>query len=212
MVFRWRLSDNKSLQAFRTLLSILVDLNSAVVWIIFTCALISKSSGPCINPLLTVPNALITYGITITFLFHSFYSSPARSRYLSLFLLSFSFNLWSAGTTKFTIRQVFFFFFFFLLTNTRSGSLAEIRWSVFISKSERILCVSFSRTDSGLCIYHLFVWSNLNFLHNSQCITFPTQSCLVLYSPYANLLHSQQQYLPAVYLLNSFSCIYQSYY
>ena len=48
-----------------------------------------------------------------------------------------------------------------------------------MSKSHRSLCVSFSRTDSGLCIYHLFVWSNLNFLHNSQWITLPAQSCQV---------------------------------
>ena len=41
-----------------------------------------------------------------------------------------------------------------------------------------------------LCLYHLSVWSNFNFLHNSQWITFPTQSCLVLYSFCANLLHS----------------------
>ena len=40
-----------------------------------------------------------------------------------------------------------------------------------------------------MCIYHLFVWSNLNFLHNSRWITFPTQSCLVLYSLCSNLLH-----------------------
>ena len=48
----------------------------------------------------------------------------------------------------------------------------------------------FSRTDSGLCIYHLFVWSNLNFLYISQCITLPTLSGVVLYSFCANLLHS----------------------
>ena len=36
----------------------------------------------------------------------------------------------------------------------------------------------FSRTGDGLCIYHLFVWSNLNFLHIPQWIT---SSCLVLY-------------------------------
>ena len=52
----------------------------------------------------------------------------------------------------------------------------------FISKSQRIFGVSFSKTDSWLCIYHLFVWSNLNFLHNFQWITPPTQTCLVLYS------------------------------
>ena len=39
-------------------------------------------------------------------------------------------------------------------------------------------------------IYHLFAWSNFIFLHNSQWITLPTQSCLVLYSFCVNLLHS----------------------
>ena len=56
---------------------------------------------------------------------------------------------------------LFFFFFFFLLTITRSYHLVEIRWS------QRILWVSFSWTDSGLCIYYLFVWSSLNFWYNS---------------------------------------------
>ena len=51
-------------------------------------------------------------------------------------------------------------------------------------KSHRSLCVSFSRTGAGLCIYHLLAWSNLNFLHISQWITLPTQS----YSS-ANLPH-----------------------
>ena len=57
-------------------------------------------------------------------------------------------------------------------------------------KSHRSLWVSFSRTDAELCIYHFFARSNLNFLHISQWITLPTQSCLVLYSLCANLLHS----------------------
>ena len=80
-----------------------------------------------------------------------------------------------------TILQVFFL----LLITIRSGLLAEIRWSVCMSKSHRSLWVSFSRIYAGLCIYHLFVWSNLNFLW----ITLPTQSCLVLYSFCANLQH-----------------------
>ena len=98
-----------------------------------------------------------------------------------LFLLSFSFFRWSTGTTKSTIRQVLFF-------GWLSSHLAEIRWSICISKSLRIFCVWFSRTDSEFCIFRLFVWSNLNFLLNLQWITFPTQSCLVLYSFWANLL------------------------
>ena len=71
-----------------------------------------------------------------------------------------------------------------------SSLLAEIRWSVFMSKSHRSLCVSLSRTGAGLCIYHLLVWSNLYFLHISQWINLSTQLCLVLYSFCANLLHS----------------------
>ena len=77
----------------------------------------------------------------------------------------------------------------FLLIIIKSGLLAGIRWSVCLSKSHRSLCESFSRTGAGLCIYHLLVWSNWNFLHISEWITLPTQSCLALYSHCANLLH-----------------------
>ena len=69
--------------------------------------------------------------------------------------------------------------------------LARIRWSVYISKS---------KTDSNLCIYHFIVWSNFNFLYNSQWITFPTQSCLVLYYLSAILLHSLIMWLMALSL------------
>ena len=78
----------------------------------------------------------------------------------------------------------------FLLIIIRSCRLAEIWWSVCISKSQRSLTVSFSRIRSGLCIYNLFARSNFNFLHNSPWIALPTQSYLDLYSFYANLLHS----------------------
>ena len=72
----------------------------------------------------------------------------------------------------------------------RSGLLAGIGWFVCMLKSHRSLCESFSRTGAGLCIYHLLVWSNWNFLYIFQWITLPTQSCLALYSFYASLLHS----------------------
>ena len=114
MVFYWRLSDSKSSQASRTLLSILAVFNNAVVWMVSTRPPTSKSSRPFNNPLVTVPKAPITIGIIVTFMFHSFFNSLARSRYLSLFSHSFSFILWSAGTAKSTILQIFFFFFFFV--------------------------------------------------------------------------------------------------
>ena len=188
MFFHWSLSDSKSPQVSRTLLSILAVLNNAVIWMVSTPPPTSKSSSPFSNPL--VPNAPITIGIIVTCMFHSFFNSLARSRYLSFFSHSFRFILWSAGTAKSTNLQVlfFFFFFFFLLIIIKSGLLARIRWSVCMLKSHRSLCVAFSRTGAGVCIYHLLVWSNLNFLHISQWITLPTQSCLVLYSRCANLL------------------------
>ena len=186
MVFHWNLSDSKSPQVSRTLLSILAVLNNVVVWMVSARPPTSKSSSPFSNPLVTVPNAPITIGIIVTCMFHSFFNSLARSRYLSLFSHSFSFILWSAETAESTILQVLFF----LLIIIRSGLLAEIRWPVCMSKSHGSICVLFSRTGAGLCIYHLFEWSNLNFLHISQWITLPTHSCLILYSFCANLLHS----------------------
>ena len=185
MVFHWSLSDSKSPQVSRTLLSILAVLNNAIVQMVSTRPPTSKSFSPFNNPLVTAQKTPITIGIIVTFMFHSIFNSLARPKYLSFFSYSFSFILWSAGTAKSTILQILFF----LLIIIRSGLLAEIGWSVCMSKSHRSLCVSFSRTSAGLFKYHLFVWSNLNFLHISQWITLPTQSCLVLYSFCPIMLH-----------------------
>ena len=87
MVFHWSLSAIKFPQVSRTLLSILVDLNDAVVWMVSACRLMSKSSSPFTQPLEILPGASNTTLITVTFLFHSFYfSSLARSKLLSLFV------------------------------------------------------------------------------------------------------------------------------
>ena len=70
MVFHWSLSDSKSPQVSRTLLSILAVLNNAVVWMASTRPPTSKSTSPFSNPLVTVPNAPITIGIIVTCMFH----------------------------------------------------------------------------------------------------------------------------------------------
>ena len=124
-----------------------------------TRPVISNSSSPCINPLVTVSRAPITIGIIVIFMFHSFLNSLARSRYLSFF--SHSFTLWSAGTAKFIILQVLFFCWYDLVVWFSDPFASRIR----------SLWVSFSWADSGLCIYHLFIWSNFNFLHNTLWIT-----------------------------------------
>ena len=114
MVFLWSLNDSKSPQVSRTHLSILVILNSVVVWMVFTRPLISKFSSPFNNSLVTVPKVPITISITVTFMFHCFFNSLAMSWYISFFSLSFNFILWSAGTAKSTILRVLFSFFFFV--------------------------------------------------------------------------------------------------
>ena len=107
MIFHWSLSGSKSPQVSVTLLSILTDLNNAVVLIIFIRRVISKPIPPCTNPLVTLPRARIKIGITVIFMFHSFCNSLVSSRYLSFFSLSFNFTLWSTGTAKSTILQIF---------------------------------------------------------------------------------------------------------
>ena len=78
MVFHWSLSDSKSPQVSRTLLSIIAVLHNGVVWVVFTRPPPSKSSSPFNNPLVTVPKAPITIGIIVTFMFQSFFQFPSK--------------------------------------------------------------------------------------------------------------------------------------
>ena len=136
MVFPWCLSDSKSPQVSSTLLTILDELNNAVVWMVSTCPLISKSSNHFTNLFVTVPSKPVITGITVTFTFHNFFSSLARSWNLSLFSLSFSFILWSVGI-KSIIRQVLVFC---------RLSLGLVVWprlgGPFISENPREVCAS----------------------------------------------------------------------
>ena len=144
MVFCWSLSDSKSPQVSRTLLSIQADFNNTVVWMVSTFLLISKSSSPVINHSMTVPSALITIGINIPFMFQF----PSKVQVL-IFLFPFL-SILIYGQPEQQSSQ--FCKFSFLLIIIRSGFLAEIKWSVCMPKSKMSLCVSFSRIDVGLCI------------------------------------------------------------
>ena len=106
MVFHWSLSDSMSPQVSRTRPTILAVLSNVVIWIVSTRPPTSKSSRSFNNSLVIVPNAPITVGTIVTFMFHSFFNSLARSRYLSFFSHSCRFILWSAGTAKSTILQL----------------------------------------------------------------------------------------------------------
>ena len=169
MAFHRRLSDSKSPQVSRTLLSILAVFNNALVWMVSTRPSTSKTSRPFNNPLVTVPKGPITIVIIVTFMFHSFFNSLARSRYLSLFSHSFSFILWSAGTAKSTILQIFFLLLLLLLIIIRFGLRAEIRLSVCISKSHRSLCVYYY-------YYYYYYYSLIRAFHISVSRWFFTGS------------------------------------
>ena len=68
IVSHWRLSDSKSPQVAKTL-CILADLIYAVIWRVFTCLLIFKSSGSFTNSLGVIPSAQKTIIIIIIILF-----------------------------------------------------------------------------------------------------------------------------------------------
>ena len=127
MVFRWSLSDSKSPQVSRTLLSILAVLNNAVIWMVSTRPPTSKSSSPFSNPLVTVPNAPITIGIIIIII---------------IVITSSCSSSISPGKIHKTA--------IFWVIISRFGLLVWIRRSIWISKFRRILCVSFSMIDSCL--------------------------------------------------------------
>ena len=112
MVFHWRLSDSKTPQVSRTLLSILAVFNNAVVCMVSIRQPTSKSSRPFNNPLVTVPKAPITIGIIVTFIFHSFFNSLARSRYFISLFPFFQFYSVVSWDSKVDNFADFLFFFF----------------------------------------------------------------------------------------------------
>ena len=171
MIFLWSLSDNKSPQVSRTILSILANLNNAVVWMISNCPLISTSSSPFINPLLTVPSAPRKIGNTINFMFHGFFSSLARSTYFSLFSLPFSFTRWSAGRVKSTIRWVLISFFFFLFFFSFFVDYHLVRSS---GRNDMIrLYLRIPENFVRLVLYDGFLVVHIQFVHMSK-FEFPT--------------------------------------
>ena len=155
MVFHWSLSDSKSPQVSRTLLSILAVLGNAFIWIVSTRPPISKSSRPFNNSLVIVPKATITIGTNR----HFHVPQPFQfSSKVEVLILLFTFlQFYSVVSWDSKVSSIAILFFFLLLIIIRSVLLAEIRRSACMSKSHRCLCVSFSRTGAGLCIYHLLV-------------------------------------------------------
>ena len=129
--------------------SVLDDLNNAVVWIVSTRPVISKSSSPC------------TKNTNYKWYNRHFYV-PQFFQFLNkvkvlIPLFSF-FRSYSVVRRDSKVHNSEMFLHFCWLLK----GLAEIRWSVCILKSLRSLCFSFTRIASGLFMYYLFVWPNFN--------------------------------------------------
>ena len=151
-------------QVSRTPLSILADLNNAVVWIVPTRSLVPVSIIWWLYQEHQLQ--LVSPSLSCSIVFSIPKQGPGTYpsfRFLSILLF---------GQPGQQSPQFGKFSFFYCLL------LILVVWPVYISKSQNSLYVSFSWTDSMLCIYHLFVWSNFNFLHNSLRII-PSRSCLV---------------------------------
>ena len=111
MVFQLSLSDSKSHPVTRTLLSILADLNNAVVSMVSPWPLFSKSFRPSTNPLVTVSRAPITFDIIVTSKLFS-----VLHQCLDIYL-SFRFPsvlcMVSRNANAYYLTGSFFFFLFF---------------------------------------------------------------------------------------------------
>ena len=191
MVFHWCMTDSKPPQVFRSLLSIPADLNNAVVWTVSTHPIISKSSSPCTNPLVTITKgAPITIGITVTFMFHIFSQFPSNVEVLILLFNLFHFySVVSRDSKVHNSASSYLFCWFF----TRSGHLSEMRGSVRMLKSHWSLCLIF---QDRCCVVHIpFVrMVKFNFLAQFPVdhLAYPVVSSLILipcyFAAFANVI------------------------
>ena len=92
--FCLNLSDIKFPHVPKTLLSIRTDPNNAMVKMVSIHPLIFNCFSLLSKPLRIVLSETITIGITVTFIFYSFFCTLIRSKYLSVFSISFFFTLW----------------------------------------------------------------------------------------------------------------------
>ena len=102
------LNDNKFPWLSRIFLNVLLDLNNAVSLTISIHFWILNSPISFPDWLTLIPGALSIIGITLTFMFHSFFPFLTQSRCLYSFKFSFNFILWSFETMKLTSWQVVF--------------------------------------------------------------------------------------------------------
>lgn len=148
--------------------------NSAIAWdISIFFPQISSSSS-------LVPSTPSMIGTTVTFMFHTFFSTLLRARYLSSF--SFSYNF-TQGLTE-TPESTDTVFSLFMIARFLLGHPFEFQ-SLTVSS-----VVHFSQTISGLYIWSWSIFFNYNFCTVFNGSNFPPiYSYICILSEVAVLIH-----------------------
>ena len=110
----WTPSCSKSSQLFKTLLSILDDLSSAMVCMVSILPRISSYPILFSRLLGIVPSTLMMIGITVTFIFYNFLNFLAGSRYFLNFFVFLYFNSLICWNSK--VISLTHSFFLFIMT------------------------------------------------------------------------------------------------
>ena len=156
--YNWGISERKSPQVSRTLLSILGYFNSAVVWMVSILLLITSSPSLFSKFLEIVARTPTLIRIIVNFIFLSFFFNfLTRFVYLSSFSRSFAFIVWSSKW------PVLFF-------------LTWIEGSVNILKFYKVLWDSFSMTASNISISNCSVYSNSS--NSANPVKYKYRCCL----------------------------------
>ena len=129
--------------------TILADLNNTVVLMVSIHPPICHPASSLFKLLGTVQSVQATNCISVVPMQLSVFGFLARSKYLSFLFAFLDFHSVIQKDVKIRHKASSFFRGLSLLT--------RIKLSVFISKSQSILCISFIRTGSALCIPHLIV-------------------------------------------------------
>ena len=127
--FHWSLNNSKSPQLSKTISCILASFGNAVVWTVLFLLQITGSPSTFLRFFEIVPEVQLWLVSLSTSCYKIF--SPLRQGPGIFPVFFFLYILWSAGTAKSTYEQVLFF----LLIKNRSGLLASIGSSIFVSKS-----------------------------------------------------------------------------
>ena len=142
------LSDSKSPQAPRTLLSILADPRNAVVWIASILPLIFNPSYLFLKSVVTVSSASTSTGITFTIMFHSIFFFALWQSPSICVSFRFYFHFEVRRTAKSTWWQVLFSY---------ELSLGLVVWlgldDSFVSQNFREFHVSYSIGRILVCAY-----------------------------------------------------------